>query len=332
MKPSQAICLTLNCKHHKHQAPANSDSASRGNTLSRVTRHQRVTRGFWLARSDLHSPLIGRGPAVSGFVRETHYFNPADIETGGQRPSGSRPGPGASDWSDTALLLAVNGDLIRHLPCQQPWPQPLLQRVHLWQDARDWQEALLSSSSGQTAGSFYRYFHQSLSFGISDDNHDEVCWVEILSLLAWPGEKLHCLCHSGLGRSEPRMSSRNVILMWTWTMRKSILQNLSLMTGVSQYYSSSSLLTRETRPVLVLTMIQDSDNYFAVNISQPCIWWPESAWASRDLGSYKLTDPWLNIWIQTHDTLYCRDKNIQTTRQEASPGLAWPLTNEINTE
>ena len=257
---------------------------------------------------------------VSGFVRETHYFNPADIETGGQRPSGSRPGPGASDWSDTALLLAVNGDLIRHLPCQQPWPQPLLQRVHLWQDARDWQEALLSSSSGQTAGSFYRYFHQSLSFGISDDNHDEVCWVEILSLLAWPGEKLHCLCHSGLGRSEPRMSSRNVILMWTWTMRKSILQNLSLMTGVSQYYSSSSLLTRETRPVLVLTMIQDSDNYFAVNISQPCIWWPESAWAGRDLGSYKLTDPWLNIWIQTHDTLYCRDKNIQTTRQEASPG------------
>ena len=59
----------------------------------------------------------------------------------------------------------------------------------------------------------YRYFHQSLSFGISDDNHDELCWVEILSLLAGPGEKLECLCHSGLGRSEPRMSSRNVILI-----------------------------------------------------------------------------------------------------------------------
>ena len=151
-------------------------------------------------------------------------------------------------------------------------------------------------------------------------------WQSWRGLLSWnpipvsrAREKLHCLCHSGLGRSEPRMSSRNVILMWTWTMRKSILQNLSLMTGVSQS-SSSSLLTQETHPVLVLTMIQDSDNYFAVNISQPCIWWPESAWATRDLGSYKLTDPWLNIWIQTHDTLYCRDKNIQTTRQEASPG------------
>ena len=70
--------------------------------------------------TDLHSPLIGRGSAVSGFVRETHYFNPADIETGGQRPSGSRPGPGASDWSDTGLLLADNGDLIRHMPRQQP--------------------------------------------------------------------------------------------------------------------------------------------------------------------------------------------------------------------
>ena len=32
------------------------------------------------------------------------------------------------------------------------------------------------------------------------------------------------------------------------------------------------LLLLLTHPVLVLTMIQDSDNYFAVNISQPCIW------------------------------------------------------------
>ena len=163
-------------------------------------------------------------------------------------------------------------------------------------------------------------------------------WQSWRGLLSWnpipvsrAREKLHCLCHSGLGRSEPRMSSRNVILMWTWTMRKSILQNLSLMTGVSQQSSSSSLLTQETRPVLVLTMIQDSDNYFAVNISQPCIWWPESAWASRDLGSYKLTDPWLNIWIQTHDTWHSvlswqKHTNNQTRSQ------SWPLTNETNTE
>ena len=67
-------------------------------------------------------------------------------------------------WSDT---------------CQQLWPQPLLQ------DGLDWQEDLLSSILWQT-GSFYRYFHQSLSFRISDDNHDEVCWAEILSVI--PGQ------------------------------------------------------------------------------------------------------------------------------------------------
>ena len=55
-------------------------------------------------------------------------------------------------------------------------------------------------------------------------------------------EKLYSECHSGLGRSKPRMSSRNFIL-WALTIRKSKLQNLSLMTGVS-WSSPSSLLTQ----------------------------------------------------------------------------------------
>ena len=115
---------------------------------------------------------------MSGSERDTRYFDPTLRP--GCWPSGSRSGPGASDWSgviNTVILLAVNGDLIRHLPAALT--------TSTQQDQDDWQEDLLSSDCRQT-GSFYRYFHQSLSFGISDDNHDEVCWVEILSVI--PGQ------------------------------------------------------------------------------------------------------------------------------------------------
>ena len=48
-------------------------------------------------------------------------------------PSGSRSGPGASDWSgvlNTVILLAVNGDPIRHLPAAMTWPQPWIHTPH----------------------------------------------------------------------------------------------------------------------------------------------------------------------------------------------------------
>ena len=54
---------------------------------------------------------------MSGSERDTRYFDPTLRP--GCWPSGSRSGPGASDWSgviNTVILLAVNGDLIRHLP------------------------------------------------------------------------------------------------------------------------------------------------------------------------------------------------------------------------
>ena len=82
------------------------------------------------------------------------------------------------------------------------------------------------------------------------------------------------------------------------------------------------LLLLLTHPVLVLTMIQDSDNYFAVNISQPCIWWPEPAWSTRDLGSYKLTDPWLNIWIQTWHMTLCIVMTKTYKQPDKKPALA----------